>query len=507
MSKVTADDKIASTSYKQILKPTFIMGGSSLLVTLLGIVRTKIIALVLGPSGVGLIGIYMSIANLVRTVTGMGIVESGMRQIAAAFGTNDNEIIARTVISIRRTALLSGIAGLCVLLLSSSNVSLLTFNTPDHGFDIAILSVTILFAAVAGSQTALVQGTRRIGDLAKLNISGAILGTLISIPIIYIFKESGVVYTLLTVSASSCLTAWWYSRKIGIKALSLSWRDSYSEARPLLKLGLALMLAALMIVGTQYVLRVLIVKSDGLSAAGIYHAATQLSLVYVSVILNAMLTDFYPRLSAAAHDHDHEQCRSLINKQVEVGLLLLVPGILLIMVFAPFVIRLFYSSGFMQAVDILKWQLLGGVLQAASWPMGYMIRAKGHAKLIFGTEFFANGILLSFAWVGLNNFGLPGIGMAYFGKDCLYFLLMYLILHHNYRFVFSVTTLRILGLCVMAAGLLFVTPYVFAPGIHMSVNACIAIAVGVCSMKTLFDKAIKEIIQGLVLRMKARFSF
>jgi len=504
---VTTTDKSVNTPYKQILKPTFIMGGASLIVTVLGIVRTKFIALVLGPSGVGLIGIYMNITNLVRTVSGMGIVESGMRQIAGAFGTNDEEVIARTVLSIRRTALFSGLAGLSILLALSSKVSLLTFDSLEHNFDIAILSITILFSAVAGSQTALIQGTRRIGDLAKLNILGALLGTLISIPIIYRFGERGIVYTLITVAASSSLTAWWYSKEIRIQAVKLSWRDTFSEARPLVKLGLALMLGSLMIVGTQYVLRILIVKSYGLSAAGVYHAATTLSLVYVSVILNAMLTDFYPRLSLAAHDHDHEKCRSLINKQMEVGLLLLVPGILLIMTFAPFVIKLFYSSRFMQAVDILRWQLLGGVLQAVTWPMGYMIRAKGHARLIFGTELFSNCILLGFAWYGLNNFGLPGIGMAYFVKDSLYFLLMYSIIQHNYKFVFSGTTLQILSLCVIVAGIMFVTPYLFAQHVHLIVNLFIALAVGAYSMKTLYDKAIKEIIQGLLLRIKARFSF
>lgn len=505
MPTVTAAD--TATSYKKILKPTFIMGGSSLLVTMLGIVRTKIIALVLGTTGVGLVGLYMSIVNLVRTISGMGIVESGMRQIAGAFGSGDQEVIARTVISIRRTALLSGIAGLSVLLLASGRVSQITFNSLDHKFDIAILSITILFAAVAGSQTALVQGTRRIGDLAKLNISGALLGTLASIPIIYYFGERGVVFTLLAVAAASSLTAWWYSREIRIQAMTLSWQDSFSEAKPLLKLGLAIMLGALMIVGTQYTLRVLILKTAGLSGAGVYHAATTLSLVYVSVILNAMLTDFYPRLSAAVHDHDHEQCRSLINKQVEVGLLLLVPGLLLIMTFAPFVIRLLYSAEFMQAVHILKWQLLGGMLQAVTWPMGYMLRAKGHAKLIFGTELFANGILLSLAWFGLGSFGLPGVGMAYFGKDCLYFLLMYLLLHHNYRFVFSKVTLQIFSLCVIVAGVLFVTPHLFAQHVSLTVNGIIAVAVGAYSLKTLFDKALKESFQGLVLRMKARFSF
>ena len=495
----------ADKSYKQIMKSTFIMGGSSVIVTLLGIVRNKIIALILGPTGLGLTGVYMNITNLVRTFSGMGIGESGMRQIAGAFGTGNDEKIARTVLGIRRASLLSGVAGLCMLLFMSSGVSRLTFGTPDHKYDIAILSATIFFGAVSGGQKALIQGVRKIGDLAMLDILGALLGTLLSIPIIYFYGERGIVYILLTVSATAILTSWWYIRKIKIPAITLSWRDSLSEARPLVKLGLALMLGSLMTVGAQYVLRVIVVRYEGLSAAGVYHAATTLSLVYVGVILNAMLTDFYPCLSAVAHDH--EECKSLINKQVEIGLLLVVPGILAIMTFAPLVIVIFYSSKFMQAAEILRWQLLGGMLQAVTWPMGFMIRAQGNGNLIFWTELYANGIHLSLAWLGVTYFGLPGIGMSFFGKDLFYLLLMSWIVRKNYKFAFSSITLQIFTIFTIATGIVFLVPFFLAKEMQLLVNAGITVAATIYSIKILVCKARMEMAPGFLLKIKMRFGF
>jgi len=491
--------------YRQILMSTFIMGGSSVLVTLLGIVRTKIIALMLGPSGVGLVGIYMNISNLIRTFSGMGIGESGMRQIAGAFGTGSNEKIARTALGIRRASFLSGLAGMCLLLFFSSSVSRFTFGAAEHNYDIAVLSATIFFGAVSAGQIALIQGTRRIGDLAKMNILGALFGTLVSVPIIYYFRERGIVYLLLTVSATAILTSWWYCRKIAMPSVVLSWRDSFSEAKPLVKLGFALMLGALMTVGAQYVLRVVVVRYDGLGSAGVYHAATTLSLVYVGVILNAMLTDFYPRLSAAVHGQ--EECNSLINKQVEVGLLLVTPGILAIMTFAPFVITVFYSSKFMQAVEILRWQMLGGVLQAVTWPMGFMIRAKGNGKLILWTELYANSIHLGLAWLGIAYFGLPGVGISFFGKDLCYLLLMYWILQINYNFRFTGLTLQVFGLYVLATAIVFLLPFFLPKETHVLVNAGITLLVAACSVKILVGKACNEMMPGFLLRMKARFGF
>ena len=214
MQKNTSE--IDNKSYRQILKSTSIMGGSSMITVLLKIVRTKVFAVLLGPAGVGLIGMYESVTGLASSVASMGIGTSGVRQIAEANGTGNHEKISRTITCLRRIALFSGIAGFCLLFFLSGYISRLTFGNSDHTNDLALISVTVLFACIAGGQTALIQGLRRIKDLALLSIWGAFLGTLLSIPIIYLFGKKGIVFYLIIVSATSILTSWWYSKKIKI---------------------------------------------------------------------------------------------------------------------------------------------------------------------------------------------------------------------------------------------------------------------------------------------------
>lgn len=497
-------DNNPKKSYKHILKSTFIMGGSSIIVTLLGIVRTKVIALILGPSGVGLTGIYMSITSLVSTVSGMGIRESGVQQIAGAFGADDQEKMSRTVGTLRRTTLISGAAGFCLLLLLSGTISRLTFGNTDRVGDIALLSIAIFLGAVSGGQTALIQGMRRVGDLAKVTMLGALVGTIFSIPFIYFLGERGIVSTLLIVAATGTLTSWWYSKKIEVSSARMDWRDSFSEAKPLLKLGLALMLGWLLTVCTQYVLRVFVVRYYGLSAAGIYQASTMLSTIYVSVILNAMLTDYYPRLSAAASDNS--TCKSLINNQVEIGLLLAFPGIMAIMTFAPYVISIFYSSKFLPAVDILRWQILGVVLQVVTWPMGFMLRAKANGQLFFWTEFVANCMHLGLAWLGITYFGLIGIGMAYFGMNLSYWVLIYWIVSTNYQFSFSTANVQLLAFFSFATGIVFLTPHYVSHNASLVINAFITILVGSYSIKKLLHNAGSDMASGYMLKVKSALS-
>src|SRR4051794_30078087 len=114
-------------TYGEILKSTAWIGGSSALTIAIGIVRTKAMALLLGPAGLGLFGLYGSIADLAFSIAGVGINSSGVRQIAEAVGSNDTERIARTIVVLRRMSVLLGLFGALLLVLFSRQVSTLTF--------------------------------------------------------------------------------------------------------------------------------------------------------------------------------------------------------------------------------------------------------------------------------------------------------------------------------------------------------------------------------------------
>src|SRR5579864_8669901 len=102
-------------SYGQILKSSALLGGASAVNIALGIVRTKAMALLLGPAGFGLFGLYGSIATLTQSVAGMGINSSGVRQIAEAVGTGDYTRVAQTAAVLRKTCILLGLLGAVIL--------------------------------------------------------------------------------------------------------------------------------------------------------------------------------------------------------------------------------------------------------------------------------------------------------------------------------------------------------------------------------------------------------
>ena len=135
---------------------------------------------------------------------------------------------------------------------------------------VALLSLAVAFRVISAGQGALIQGLRRIPDLAKLGILGALLGTVISIPAVYVGGADGVAPALVAISALALVTSWAYSRKVRLDPPGMTTSEVRREAKALLKLGLAFMASGLLMMGSAYLIRITILRTLGFEAAGLY---------------------------------------------------------------------------------------------------------------------------------------------------------------------------------------------------------------------------------------------
>jgi enterobacterial common antigen flippase len=473
-----------NNSYGQILKSTTLVGGSKVINIVLGIIRTKFLAVLLGPAGIGLMGLYGAVTGTVGSLTGMGIGSSGVRQIAEATGTDDNLKIARTIMTLRRSALVLGLLGMLLMILFCVPLSRLTFGNTEYAWPIALLSVTLFLGAVSEAQAALIQGMRRIADLARLSVLGGFLGTVISIPMIFIWGKEGIVPFLITVSAMTILPSWWYARKIKVARIILGWRETLQEAKGLLSLGLVFMASGLMAMAVMYLIRVFVVRQLGMDSVGLYQAATTLSSLYIGVILGAMGMDFYPRLTAVAADN--EACNRMVNEQTEVGLLIAAPGILATLTFAPLIIQIFYSASFIPAYEVLRWQILGIFLRVVSWPMGFILLAKGKGQIFFWTELTANAVHIALVWAGITYLGLKGTGMAFFALYVFYTIMMLAVVRNLSNFYWTAINRYISVIFSLFIALVFLLPLYLPRGIALAVNTVIILAVSAYCLRKLY---------------------
>lgn len=440
-------------SYGQILKSSVLIGGSSAINVALGIVRSKAMALLLGPAGFGLMGLYLSIANLAQSIAGMGVNGSGVRQIAAAVGSGDAGRIARTAAVLRRTSVALGALGAVLLLGLAGPISRLTFGSSERVLPVALLSVAVLFRVVSDGQGALVQGLRRIADMARIAVYGGLLATGSTVALVYLFRERGVVPSLIATAAATLIFTWWFSRKGRAPAPPMTASEVRLEARGLLELGFAFMASGMLTMGTAYAVRLFIVRGVHVGAAGLYQSAWTLGGLYVGFVLQAMGADFYPRLTAVVRDR--AQCNRLVNEQAQISLLLAGPGVIATLTFAPLVLVLLYSRAFGEAAAILRWICLGAALQILSWPIGFIIVAEGRQTLFFWTELAYTVVHVGLAWVLVAAFGVDGAGVAFFLSYVFHALLIYSVVRSLTGFRWSATNRRLGAIFLALIGLVF----------------------------------------------------
>jgi enterobacterial common antigen flippase len=424
------------SSYGQILWSSVLIGGTSLINVAIGIVRTKVFAVLLGPAGFGQMAAYTSVAEVIRAMAGMGVTQSGVRQIAEAVGTEDTARIDRTITVLRRVVVLLGIIGAVLLMLFSGPIAKLTFGSTDgYAIGMMLLAAVVFLNTVAGGQAALLQGMRRIGDLAKIGVIGSLAGTAVAIPCVYLLREDGVVPALIAAAAVGTLASWWYSRRVRTQTLHLSVSEVWTGALSLVRLGFAFIVTGLLMMGAAYAVRIIVLRHSGLESAGLYQAAWTLGGLYVGFILQAMGTDFYPRLVARVNDHT--ECNTLVNEQAHVSILLAGPGVIATLVLSPLLLDLFYSSHFAGAAQALRWTCLGMALRVVTWPMGFVIVAKNRQIVCVLIDLVWATVNVLLSWFLVDRFGLTGAGMAFFGAYVLHAFIVYPVVRRMSGFSWS----------------------------------------------------------------------
>ena len=170
------------SSYRQIFKATSLFGGVQVFNILIGIIRVKFVAVLLGAAGVGIIGLFNAPLQLIMSITGLGIAFSAIRNVSEANNSGDKSRIASVITTLRRWSWFTGLLGAIVTISLAPLLSQWTFGNRDYTWAFVWLSVTLLLQAISKGQSAILQGTRRLKDMAKSGVIGSALGLLTSIP-------------------------------------------------------------------------------------------------------------------------------------------------------------------------------------------------------------------------------------------------------------------------------------------------------------------------------------
>ncbi len=491
------------SSYRQIVKATSLFGGVQFFQIIISVIRSKFVAILLGPAGMGVVGLLTATTGLVAGLTNFGLGTSAVKNISEANATDDHNRIVTVIAVLRRLVWITGILGAVFTLVFSPWLSQFTFGNKDYTIAFIWISVTLLLNQLSTGELVVLQGLRKLKQLAKANVYGSFAGLVISIPLYYKFGVGGIVPVIIITASSTLLFTWLFTRNLDTSTSRVSRSTTISEGKNMLVMGFMISMSGLISLLVAYMIRIFINRTGDVADVGFYSAGFTIINTYVGMIFTAMGTDYYPRLSLVASDD--KQCKEHINQQSEIALLILAPILMAFLVFLNWAVIILYSSQFLSITHMVYWATLGIFFKALSWAIAFVFLAKGASKLFFWNELVGSFHGFGFSILGYHLAGLTGLGVSFLASYILYFLQVFVIAKVKFKFSFNSSLLKIfliqfsLAVVCFAVVILVKQPYFYFIGVFL-----IAFSGWYSYIELEKRIGVRDIIQSVIQKLKRK---
>jgi O-antigen/teichoic acid export membrane protein len=437
----------------ELLRAALKTGGGSVGFLLLGMLATKIMAVVLGPSGVGLYSLLRQTVDLCKGIGTVGGEAALVQGLASRKGEEQDSYLVTTFWAFALGCSLI-VAG---LLAFAPWIALWVFDRND-GQTVNMVRGLALPAALWVASTyinGVLNGFRAIGLLALFQVLGTGAMALLAYPVSRLVEVGYPIAFIVVLSAPpavsvvlgvwSALQAGWLSplvRSVGIRLDPASLRHFSSFAGTTFVTGLVA-------TGTVLAVRSLIIRYDGLAGAGVFAAAWTLSMAYIMLALASFGTYYMPTLSQTDEPLDRT---TLMQQVMRLATLTTVPLIVGVVVLKPLAVQILYSGEFTSSLEIIRWMLIGDYFKVAAWVVAVPALAFADMKVYFWTELLWHAGFLACAALALSGFdSTQGIGIGFLLMYVLYlaYYLHYARSRHRFSLRGSVVRSWVLGLALV----------------------------------------------------------
>ncbi|MCC8114599.1 MAG: hypothetical protein LIP03_11555 [Bacteroidales bacterium] len=429
-----------SQTTKKVLKVMTLFGGVQAVGIVCSLVKAKLIAIWIGPIGVGLFGIFNSVLDMLSQATQLNFRQSAVRDVAAASGTE----VPRVAGAVRWWAKRLGVFGAVVMLVLSPLWSLISFGHCDYWWAFASLSVAMAAMSLSAGEQVLLQGTGLLRTLGKVSIWGVVLATVLIIPLFYFLRVRSIVPAIVATSIASLVAFMLVSP---VKSAKLPRRESVAIGKGFLRLGLFMTVASLASTGASYAFLSYLNVTASTGITGLYQAGYTLVVKYVGLIFTALAMEYYPRL--AQLNSRPGAAALVVSHQITLLMWVMVSVIVGFVVLDQFIIRLLYSEEFMQCLPLVTIGIGGTVFRAVSYCMAYVIIARGDGVIYVVTEIASAAIGLALNILCYRLWGLMGLGISYVVWYGVYLAMVWSVCHWRYRMRFTFESLGAFLICTV----------------------------------------------------------
>ena len=453
------------TTYDHIVKYTGLFGGVQGLTMLMNLVRNKIASVLLGPDGLALVNIYNNAVRLISESTNFGISISAVKHVSELFDTGDTARIREFSVTVRTWTLYTALFGTFVCLVLAPWLSLWTFESYDYTITYMLLAPIVGMGAVIAGEMALLKGLKKLKTVAFISVISAAALLVISAPLYLIWHIEGIVWALLACQVAILIIHLHFSTRAIPWQTALTSKTEFKAGLPMLKLGIAYVLAGIFGQGAEYIIRVMILHEGTQADVGLYFSGYMLTVTYASMVFVAFEADYFPRLSATSGNIQRQN--TTVNQQIMVSIQLMAPFLSLFVMALPVLLPLLFSNKFVDAIPMAMSATFYMFFKSALLAAAYLPLARGDSKMYMLTELLYDVCIA----VAFNRWGLVGTGWALSLAGLVDMLFIHVVYRFRYHYIIDGRTVRIFFVQFLLFTTAFIATQLFVPWLKWSLAA------------------------------------
>lgn len=468
-------------------------GGAAAFSLLANAVRVKIVAVLVGTAGLGVISYLYNLVQLASSVSNLGVGSGVVKMTSQNLSRGEGEGIDRLKVTAFSPTFWLSVTVSLALIAASKNLSIWLMGDARYATYVQLVALSIPCLTLSQSLTSVLNGFKAIREIALITAGGGFITVLLVAPLVWKYHVTGVVLLLVLQSvAVLILTLLFYHGRIPglgvIRALSFRGFDS-RVARSLAAFGVATFLLNVFQSLTFLMVRKLIQQRFGEHGVGLYQVPYGLTLQYLNIVLISLMTYSLPTMSAL---REESALSAELNHTLRASVLAIVPIISALLVLKRFLVLLLYSPQFLPSVSLLEIQLIGDFFKVVAYVFGVALLSRPRLIAWLVLDLFWDAVFIGSSYYLLGRVGLVGVAIAFLGAYFVTSVGFALFARRSMRIGLNAANLKLIGLSVVA-----LASIAWAAHATLPVSAAAAVAVLALWLVVCFKKS--EIQRGLAM--------
>lgn len=403
-----------------IIKVFSFTAMSTLVRMLTGLISVKVVASIIGPSGIALLGQLNNFSSIAMTISSGGI-NNGITKYIAEYKSSEIKLKLFLSTALKLTIVCSMLTGLLMILFHqflSNHVML----SSEYGYIFVIFGFTISLYALNMMLISIVNGYKEFKKYVAINIVGSLIGLIFTLSFVYILGLEGALISAVTFQSVILIITLMMVRNLPwLKWSFFTKRLNKEVSKKYFRYTMMTFVTAATVPISQMLLRGYVISQISPVEAGWWEGMNRISGAYLMVITSSFTVYYLPRLSELT---DRLELRKEIIKAYKVIIPMLLVGFTLVYFLRFFIIRILFTAEFLPMENLFMWQMIGDLFKVCSWLLAFLMVAKSMAKAFIATEiiFALTFIGMGFLFIQWN--GVVGITQAYMLNYVFYWITM-----------------------------------------------------------------------------------